>query len=147
MPRRAEGRITGQPVTHEIPQPAGGVKLVTFIPWTLVKRGMKKEIITPIDAPEAFTVEAAEERRRKKAEQHPPVMRALGLAYYWQSLIDAGQFDSFAAIAAAEGISKARVSQMNQLLRLSPDRVNEILKAPRSTQVEKIMRQDIPLCW
>ena len=77
MPRRAEGRMTGEPVTTEIPQPAGGVKLVTFIPWTLVKRGMKKEIITPIDAPEAFTVEAAEERQKKKTEQPSPVVRAL----------------------------------------------------------------------
>jgi len=85
MPRRGEGRITGTPVTTEIPQPAGGVKLVTFIPWTLVKRGMKKEIITPIDAPEAFTVEAAAERQKKKAEHESPVVRALGLAYYWQS--------------------------------------------------------------
>ena len=74
MPRRAEGRLTGQPVTTEIPQPAGGVKLVTFIPWTLVKRGMKKEIITPIETPEAFTVEAAEERKQKTAEQPSPVV-------------------------------------------------------------------------
>jgi hypothetical protein len=30
-------------VTYEIPDPAGGVKLETFIPWTLVKRGAKKK--------------------------------------------------------------------------------------------------------
>ena len=120
MPRRAEGRITGQPITHEIPQPAGGVKLVTFIPWTLVKRGMKKEIITPIDAPEAFTVEAAAERQRNKAEQHAPVVRALGLAYYWQSLLDEGKFASLTEIAKAEGLSKGHVNRLMQLSRLSP---------------------------
>ena len=32
MPRKGQGRITGQPVTTEIPLPAGGVKLTTFIP-------------------------------------------------------------------------------------------------------------------
>ena len=120
MPRRAEGRLTGQPVTTEIPQPAGGVKLVTFIPWTLVKRGMKKEIITPIETPEAFIVEAAEERQRKKAEQHSPVVRALGLAYYWQSLLDEGKFASLTEIARAEGIDRAYVSRVFKLTRVSP---------------------------
>jgi hypothetical protein len=67
--------------------PASGVELETFIPWTLVKRGAKKDVITPIDAPEAFTEEAVAERQTKKAEQHAPVVRALGLAYYWQSLL------------------------------------------------------------
>ena len=120
MPRRAEGRLTGQAVTTEIPQPAGGVKLVTFIPWTLVKRGMKKEIITPIETPEAFTVEAAEERQRKKAEQPSPVVRALGLAYYWQSLLDEGKFASLTEIAKAEGIDRAYVSRVFKLTRVSP---------------------------
>jgi len=125
MPRRAEGRMTGQPVTTEIPQPAGGVKLVTFIPWTLVKRGMKKEIITPIDAPEAFTVEAAEERQKNKTEQHSPVVRALGLAHYWQSLIDEGKFASLTEIAKAEGIDRAYVSRVSKLTRVSPAIVDQ----------------------
>ena len=67
---------------------------------------MKKEIITPIDAPEAFTAEAAEARQRKKAQQVAPVVRALGLAYYWQSLIDEGKFASLTEIARAEGIEQ-----------------------------------------
>ncbi len=147
MPRRGEGRITGTPVTTEIPQPAGGVKLVTFIPWTLVKRGMKKEIITPIDAPEAFTVEAAAERQKKKTEQLSPVVRALGLAYYWQSLIDAGQFDSFSAIAAAEGLSKGHVNRLSRLCRLSPERVRHCLEARRPPTLESLTRQEVALDW
>lgn len=62
----------------------------------LVKRAVKKEIITQIDTPEAFREEA-------EAERQPPLLRALGLAYCWQSLIEAGWFDSFSAIAVAEG--------------------------------------------
>ena len=127
MPRRTEGRMTGEPVTTEIPQPAGGVKLVTFIPWTLVKRGMKKEIITPIDAPAAFTVEAAEERQRKKTEQLSPVVRALGLAYYWQFLLDEGKFASLTEIAKAEDIDRAYVSRIFKLTRASPAIVEQAL--------------------
>ena len=143
MPRRAEGRMTGQPVTTEIPQPAGGVKLVTFIPWTLVKRGMKKEIITPIDAPAAFTVEAAEARQKKKTEQHSPVVRALGLAYYWQSLIDEGKFASLTEIAKAEGIDRAYVSRVSKLTRVSPAIVEQAF-AGRVT-MEALMAMDG--CW
>ena len=111
----------------EIPLPAGGVKLVTFIPWTLVKRGMRKEIITPIDAPEAFTVEAAAERQQKKAEQHSPVVKALGLAIYWQSLIDEGKFASLTEIAKAEGLDRAYVSRVFKLTRVSPVIVEQAL--------------------
>jgi hypothetical protein len=38
--------------------------LETFIPWTLVKRGVKRPVITPLDAPEEFRDEAAAERQR-----------------------------------------------------------------------------------
>jgi hypothetical protein len=143
MPRRGEGRITGKPVTTEIPQPAGGVKLVTFIPWTLVKRGMKKEIITPIDAPEAFTVEAAAERKQKKAEQHSPVVRALGLATYWQSLLDEGKFASLTEIAKAEGIDRAYVSRVFKLTRASPTVVEQALAG--KVTMEALMAMGA--CW
>ena len=75
------------------------------------------------------------------------MLRALGLAYHWQSLIDAGRFDSISAIAVAEGMSKGRISRIMQLLRLSPERVQEVLEEPRSKQLDQMARQDIPLCW
>lgn len=145
MPLKYHVEPRGEPVS--VPCPASGVELETFIPWTLVKRGAKKEVITPLDALEAFRQEAEAERQQKMAEQYSPVMRALGLAYYWQSLIDAGKFDSISAIADAEGLSKGRVSQITQLLRLSPERVHALLQSPCSTQLKQITRQDIPLCW
>ena len=108
---------------------------------------MKKKIITPIETPEAFTVEAAEERQRKKSEQHSPVVRALGLAYYWQSLIDAGQFDSFSAIAAAEGLSKGHVNRLARLCRLSPEWVRHCLETKRPPTLESLTRQEVALDW
>ena len=94
MSRKGQGRITGRPVTTTNPNPAGGVKLETFIPWTLVKRGAKQEVITPIDAPEAFRVEAVRERRERKRGKDTPLIRALGLAHYWHHLLDSGKFGS-----------------------------------------------------
>ena len=64
MAKMDKGVLTGKPVTYPIPSPAGGVQMETFIPWTLVKRGIRREIITPLDAPQAFTVEATDCRIR-----------------------------------------------------------------------------------
>ena len=76
----------------------------TFIPWALVKRGIRREIITPLNAPQAFTVEAATERTKRKAAQNTPLFRALGQAHDWQRLLDEGKIRSMTDIAAAEGI-------------------------------------------
>ena len=146
MPRRAEGRITGQPVTREIPLPAGGVKLTTFIPWTLVKRGMKKEIITPIDAPEAFTLEAARERDTRDANRDTALMRALGLAHYWQRLLDDQRAASVAEIAEAEGIDVSQVRRLLRLTLLAPE-IIERLVASSDTPLEQVLRRPWPKCW
>ena len=84
--------VTGKPMTYQIPNPAGGVKLETFIPWTLVKRGVKKQVITPIDAPEQFREEAKQEKEIRKAEQESQLVKALGQAHYWQKLLHEGKF-------------------------------------------------------
>ena len=77
MPKRNTGVMTGKPVTYEIPSPAGGVQLETFIPWKLVKRGVHRQVITPIDAPQEFLAEAEDEKRERKAAQETPLIRAL----------------------------------------------------------------------
>ncbi len=91
MSRKHRGRVKGDPVTQQTPLPAGGVQLETFVPWTLVKRGYKKQVITPLDAPQEFLKEAAHERQMRTAAQDTPLMRALGLAYHWQRLLDEGR--------------------------------------------------------
>ena len=145
MPLKYCAKPQGEPVPRVCP--ASGVELETFIPWTLIKRGYKKEVITPIDAPEAFTVEAAAERTQKKAEQVAPVVRALGLAFYWQKLLDEGKFRSLAEIAEAEGLSKGHVSRLMQLLRLSPERIQSLMQSPGPARLEKLTHQNIPVYW
>ena len=45
MSKKHRGRYRGDAVTYQLPSPAGGVQLETFVPWTLVKRGLRKQII------------------------------------------------------------------------------------------------------
>jgi len=60
------------------------------VPWTLVKRGLRKQIITPLDAPQEFREEAHRERQAREWVQDTARLRALGLAYHWQRLLAGG---------------------------------------------------------
>uniref|UniRef100_A0A0S4X303 Bacteriophage-related protein n=1 Tax=Ralstonia solanacearum TaxID=305 RepID=A0A0S4X303_RALSL len=81
-----------------------------------MKCGSRKKAITPPDASQEFLVEARMEQRARSMTQDTPLMRALGLAHYWQRLLDTRQVASVTEIAEAEGID---VTQVRQLLRLT----------------------------
>ena len=104
MSRKHRGRVKGDPVTYQTPLPAGGVQLETFVPWALVKRGCKREIVTPLDAPQEFLREAERDREVRAAAEDTALMRALGLAHHWQRLLEEGRCSSMTEIAVAEGI-------------------------------------------
>jgi hypothetical protein len=87
--------------------------LETFVPWRLVKRGAKKHVVGPNGAPEALRVEAVQQPREVEIET--PEVRALGLAHYWQHLLDTGQVGSLGDIAAAEGMDLGQVSRIARL--------------------------------
>ena len=148
MAKMDKGVLTGKPVTYPIPCPAGGVQMETFIPWTLVKRGIRREIITPLDAPQAFTVEAVAERTKRKAAQNTPLIRALGLAHYWQRLFDEGKFRSITDIAAAEGINVTQARRLLRLTLLGPVVVDNLLANPDvAINLESVLRRVMPLDW
>ena len=148
MARKDKGMLTGDPVTYEIPSPAGGVRMETFIPWTLVKRGVKRQVITPIDAPEAFRVEAAAERRERLAAEDTALIRALGLAHYWQRLLDEGKYQSITEIAAAEGLDLGQASRIARLTQLAPDIVDACAaRGENRPALEQLMRRGFPADW
>ena len=148
MAKMDKGVLTGKPVTYPIPSPAGGVQMETFIPWTLVKRGIRREIITPLDAPQAFTVEAAAERTKRKAAQNTPLIRALGLAHYWQRLLDEGKMRTIADIAALEKIDVTQARRLLRLTLLAPAVVEPLLANPDvAINLESVLRRVMPLDW
>jgi hypothetical protein len=148
MARNDKGMLTGTPVTYQIPAPAGGVQMETFIPWTLVKRGVRRQVITPIDAPEHFEKEAVVERSARKKVKDSPSIRALGLAHYWQRLLDEGKYRSLTEIAAAEGMDRGQVSRTAQLTRLSPEIVKSCLSDGLATsKLEALARVCLANTW
>ncbi len=146
MSRNHRGRILGEPVTRSLPAPAGGIQLETFVPWTLVKRGSKKEVITPLDAPQEFVAEARCEKRGRDAAQDTPLMRALGLAHYWQRLLDEQRFASVAEIAEAEDIDVSRAYRLLRLTLLAPEIVEQLI-AVSGPALETMTRRSWPTEW
>ena len=127
MSNKHRGKVLGEAITQTLPLPAGGVKLETFIPWTLVKRGVRRKIITPLDTPQAFADESAQEREARVAAQDSALVRALGMAHHWQRLLDDGRFTSMTEIAQAEGLNPGRASTIARLVHLAPDVVEACL--------------------
>ena len=148
MAKNDKGMLTGEPVTYQIPAPAGGVQMETFIPWTLVKRGVRRQVITPIDAPEHFQREAVVERSARKQVKDSPLIRALGLAHYWQRLIDDGKYRSLTDIAASEGINLSQASRIAQLTRLAPHIIESCLSEGRcGPKLEELARVCLSSTW
>ena len=146
MSKKHRGRFKGDPVTYQLPNPAGGVRLETFVPWTLVKRGIKKQVITPLDAPQQFLSEATREREARAAAQDTSLMRALGLAHHWQHLLDEQRAASVAEIARAEGMDVTQVRRLLRLTLLAPDVLERLTESPEAV-LEHVMRRPWPNGW
>ena len=140
------GKQTGRPITHELPTPAGGVRLETFVPWTLVRRGLKKRVITPLDAPQEFLAEAKQERAAQAAAQDSALMRALGLSHHWQRLLDEERVTSLTEIAMAEGMDVTQVRRIMRLTLLAPEVIERLVGAP-DIVLEQVMRRQWPNGW
>ena len=140
------GKQTGRPITHELPTRAGGVRLETFVPWTLVRRGLKKRVITPLDAPQEFLAEAKQERVAQAAAQGSALMRALGLAHHWQHLLDEQRVASVAEIAEAEGMDVTQVRRVMRLTPLAPEVIERLMGAPEIV-LEHVMRRPWSNGW
>ena len=146
MSKKHRGRYQGDAVTYQLSSPAGGVQLETFVPWTLVKRGLRKQIITPLDAPQEFMEEARRERQARESAQDSALLRALGLAYHWQRLLDEQRVGSVAEIAEAEEINVTQVRRLMRLALLAPAVVEQLVGASE-TALEQLMRCPWPTAW
>ena len=93
-------------------------------------------------------MEAASERTNRKAAQSKPLIRALGLAHYWQRLLDEGKFRSITDIAAAEGIDVTQARRLLRLTLLAPVVVTQLLvETDMSINLEAVLRRAIPRDW
>lgn len=148
MGKKDIGKVIGEPVTRQTPSPAGGVQMETYIPWTLVKRGVRRKVITPFDTPIEFIDEATREHQQRELEKPSPLLRALGLAHHWQRLLDDGRFGSLTEIAAAEEMNLSQASRIAKLAYLDPKIIHASLRRDSKMALEHFIRGGgLPTEW
>lgn len=145
--KKQVGRQTGRAVTQTLPTPAGGVKLQTFVPWTLVRRGLKKEVITPPGIEQSFVKDSGRQSGAPAEKEDTPLLRALGLAHHWQRLLEEGRVASLTEIAEAEGIDLAQASKIIRLTQLAPNLVEAMVMTRPEVSVSRLLRCGWGFTW
>ena len=100
------------------PRPKAIAKTITVqIPFHLVKRGGRKEMILPPGAegqPDPATVNSA-------------VVKALARAFRWKRMLESGKFATLGELAASESLEISYLARVLRLTHLAPVIVEAIL--------------------
>jgi hypothetical protein len=86
----------------------------------------------------------ADERRPS-----PTLLRALGLALYWQQQLDQDTYPSLKALAQAEGLHLSTAGRILQLALMAPDLIECCLagQQPRGLHLLWLQRHRLPNDW
>lgn len=129
---------TGTPVARER-RDGGRVKLSTFIPLKIRKRGASTVVVRPdgqVEAPGKVATQIDQ-----------PLLVALTRAFYWQQLLDDGVVGS--EIAQREGLHHSTVNELLRLTLLEPAIIQAILagQQPRCMSLLWFQRNPLPTDW
>jgi hypothetical protein len=110
--------------------------ITVHVPFRFVKRGGRKEVILPAGS--------ADQRSRVDST----LIKAVGRAFRWKRMLEAGEFATIAELANREGIAVSYLSRVMRLTQLAPDIVEAILdgRQPPSLSLE-VLRDQLPLDW
>ena len=92
------------------------------VPFRLVKRGGRKEMVLPEGAPT---------QRRPDST----LVKALARAFRWKRMLDSGEFATIAELAAREGITVSYLTRLLRMTLLAPDLVGAILDGRQGLEV------------
>jgi hypothetical protein len=140
-------RTTGAPVSMRRRE-NGAVKLSTFIPLKIRRRGVSKVIVRPDVVANGETVVPG--NGNGGGSQHDnPLQVVLSRAFHWQRLIDEGWVGSGSEIAKLEGLHHSTVNELLRLTLLEPATIQSILagKQPRCMSLLWFQRNPLPLDW
>ena len=105
------------------------------VPFRLVKRGGRKEMVLPPEANARRNVNDA-------------LLKALARAFMWKRMLDSGGFSTIADLAQREQIAAPFLTRTMRLAQLAPDLVEAILdgRQPRGLTLEAL-REPLPSDW
>ena len=105
------------------------------VPFRIVKRGGRKEMHLPPDAP-----------RQRQADS--ALVKALARAFRWKRMLDSGEFTTIAELAERENIAPSYLTRVLRLTLLAPDIVKAILDGRHAVETTlESLRDEIPLEW
>lgn len=123
----------------------GAVKLSTFIPLRIKKRGVRRVIVRPGGGEDG----AATGSQIKAVHHDSALLVALSRAFYWQRLLDQGVVASGSEIAKREGLHPSTVNELLRLTLLDPMIIKTLLagQQPRCMSLLWFQRHPLPLDW
>ena len=105
------------------------------VPFRIVKRGGRKEIQPPADAPV--------QRRTDNT-----LIKALARAFRWKRMLEAGRFATMAELGEHEKIATSYLTRVLRLTLLAPDVVDAILDGRQGPEITLAKLLDpFPLDW
>lgn len=109
--------------------------LTVHVPFRIVKRGGRKAIHLPADAPQ-------------HRETDNTLIKALARAFRWKRMLDSGEFATLTELAAHEKINASYLTRTMRLSQLSPDLVEAILDGRQPCHLTlEALRQPLPEDW
>ena len=116
------------------------VKTVTIeIPFTIRKRGGRKQVITP---------DGASPWVSPRARIDNAMVKAIARAFRWRKLLETGVYGTIEEIAAAEKINSSYVSRLLRMTLLAPDIVKAILDGRQPAEMTlAVLMQPFAVLW
>ena len=109
--------------------------ITIHVPFRIVKRGGRKEMILPPGA-------------REPRQTDDTLVKALARAFRWKRMLDSGEYATIAELAQREKIAAPFLTRTMRLAQLAPDLVEAILdgRQPRGLTLEAL-RSPLPSDW
>lgn len=109
--------------------------IMLHLPFRIVKRGGRKEIRPPANLPAQHRTDTT-------------LIKALGRAFRWKRMLDAGDFSTLDELARHEGIAPSYLTRILRLTLLAPEAVEAILDGRQGSEVTlaRVM-EPFPVEW
>lgn len=109
--------------------------MTLHVPYRVVKRGGRKEIQLPENAPQT--------RRSDNT-----LVKALGRAFRWKRMLESGEFATISELAEHEAIAHSYMTRVLRLTLLAPDIVEAILEGKQGPEVTPArVLEPFPITW
>lgn len=114
-----------------------GQQRVTVVPLT-IRRKQRRKVMTPPPGTQSALSSGGEDLS---------MIRTLGKAFYWQKLLDKGDFSTSRDLASALKLEHGWVAEVLRMTTLAPDIIEAILdgRQPRHLNLQQLRGRHAPL--